>query len=183
MKIHEYQANELLRKYGVVTPRGFHTVSVDGAVKAAEELGGVVAAEANAAGHTAVTVVVDPVKGSRLSPGQIAAHIALGARLRNYRFDKYKTKDKPEQKLSLTQLTVVLAGPAEARKGDGGFGCGIDCCHGRIRAGASRCRGAAGVHPNRCCVAAPQMRPWHAPMPQRVCSLASIQPWRGARSA
>ncbi|MDB5489784.1 MAG: Leucyl aminopeptidase [Reyranella sp.] len=84
--------------------------------RAAEGLGGVIAAEANAAGHTAVTVVVDPVKGSRLSPGQIAAHIALGVRLRSYRFDRYKTKDKPEQKLSLAQLTVVLAGPAEARK-------------------------------------------------------------------
>jgi leucyl aminopeptidase len=84
--------------------------------RTAEGLGGVVAAAANEAGHTAVTVVVDPVKGSRLSPGQIAAHIALGARLRNYRFDKYKTKDKPEQKLSLEQLTVVVAGPAEARK-------------------------------------------------------------------
>lgn len=77
------------------------------------------AAAANAAGHTAVTVVVDPVKGSRLSSGQIAAHLALGARLRNYRFDKYKTKDKPEQKLSLEQLTVVVAGTAEARKAYG----------------------------------------------------------------
>ncbi len=84
--------------------------------RTAEALGGVVAAEANAAGHAAVTVVVDPVKGSRLSPGQIAAHLALGACLRNYRFDKYKTKDKPEQKLSLEQLTMVVAGPAEARK-------------------------------------------------------------------
>ena len=84
--------------------------------RAAEGLGGVIAAEANAAGHTAVTVVVDPVKGSRLTPGQIAAHIALGVRLRSYRFDKYKTKDKPEQKLSLQHLTIVLAGPADARK-------------------------------------------------------------------
>lgn len=84
--------------------------------RAAEELGGVVAAEANAAGHTAVTVVVDPVEGSRLSPAELAAHLALGVRLRSYRFDKYKTKDKPEQKLSLQRLTVVLAAPAEARK-------------------------------------------------------------------
>ncbi|TAJ35276.1 MAG: leucyl aminopeptidase [Reyranella sp.] len=84
--------------------------------RTAEGLGGIVAAEANAAGHKAVTVVVDPVKGSKLTPGQIAARIALGARLRNYRFDKYKTKDKPEQKLSLEQLTVVVGGPAEARK-------------------------------------------------------------------
>ncbi len=87
--------------------------------RAAEELGGVVAAEANAAGHTAVTVVVDPVKGSRLSPAELAAHLALGVRLRSYRFDKYKTKDKPEQKLSLQRLSVVLAVPADARKAYG----------------------------------------------------------------
>jgi leucyl aminopeptidase len=84
--------------------------------RGAEGLGGVIAAEANAAGHKAVTVVVDPVRGSRLKPAEIAARIALGASLRNYRFDKYKTKDKPEQKLSLETLTVVLAGPAEARR-------------------------------------------------------------------
>jgi len=84
--------------------------------RGAEGLGGVIAAEANAAGHKAVTVVVDPVRGCRLKPGEIAARIALGASLRNYRFDKYKTKDKPEQKLSLETLTVVLAGPAEARR-------------------------------------------------------------------
>jgi leucyl aminopeptidase len=87
--------------------------------RAAEELGGVVAAEANAAGHTAVTVVVDPVKGSRLSPAELAANLALGVRLRSYRFDKYKTKDKPEQKLSLQRLSVVLATPADARKAYG----------------------------------------------------------------
>ncbi len=84
--------------------------------RAAEGLGGVIASEANASGLAAVTVVVDAVRGSRLKPGEIAARIALGASLRNYRFDKYKTKDKPEQKLSLETLTVVLAGPADARK-------------------------------------------------------------------
>jgi succinyl-CoA synthetase beta subunit len=54
MKIHEYQAKELLRKYGVVTPRGFHCVSVDAAAKAAEELGGkvwVVKAQIHAGGR------------------------------------------------------------------------------------------------------------------------------------
>ncbi len=84
--------------------------------RSAENLGGTIAAEANASGHKAVTVVVDAVKGSKLTPGQIAAHMALGAQLRNYRFDKYKTKDKPEQKLSLEQVTFHVAGPADARK-------------------------------------------------------------------
>ncbi|MBM3647009.1 MAG: leucyl aminopeptidase [Alphaproteobacteria bacterium] len=84
--------------------------------RAAEALGGILAADANAAGQKAVAVAVDAVKGSRLTPGQIAARIALGAQLRNYRFDKYKTKDKPEQKHSLEQITIFVAGPAEARR-------------------------------------------------------------------
>ncbi|MBS0221990.1 MAG: leucyl aminopeptidase [Proteobacteria bacterium] len=83
--------------------------------RAAESLGGLVVADANAAGQKAVTVVVDPVKG-RLSPAEVAAHIALGARLRSYRFDKYKTKEKPEQKATLEQITVVVSTVADARR-------------------------------------------------------------------
>ncbi|THF63724.1 ADP-forming succinate--CoA ligase subunit beta [Pseudothauera nasutitermitis] len=54
MKIHEYQAKEVLRKYGVVTPRGIHCTSVEDAVKAAEQLGGkiwVVKAQIHAGGR------------------------------------------------------------------------------------------------------------------------------------
>src|SRR5438094_8200667 len=40
MKIHEYQAKEILRKYGVATPRGVPCFSVEEAVAAARELGG-----------------------------------------------------------------------------------------------------------------------------------------------
>ncbi|SFM65978.1 ADP-forming succinate--CoA ligase subunit beta [Nitrosomonas communis] len=40
MKIHEYQAKEILRRYGVKTPSGIACFSVDGAVAAAEKLGG-----------------------------------------------------------------------------------------------------------------------------------------------
>lgn len=42
MNIHEYQAKELLRKYGVFTPRGYPCFDVDEAVKAAKRLGRVV---------------------------------------------------------------------------------------------------------------------------------------------
>jgi leucyl aminopeptidase len=84
--------------------------------RTAEALGGLIAAEANGAGLKDVTIVVDPIKGNRVPPAQIAAHIALGAQLRTYHFDKYKTKEKPEQKPSLEQITMVLAGPADARR-------------------------------------------------------------------
>ena len=40
MKIHEYQAKEILRRFGVVTPRGVACFSVDEAVAAAQKLGG-----------------------------------------------------------------------------------------------------------------------------------------------
>jgi succinyl-CoA synthetase beta subunit len=54
MKIHEYQAKEVLRKYGVPTPRGFPCFSVDEAVEAAKKLGGkvwVVKAQIHAGGR------------------------------------------------------------------------------------------------------------------------------------
>ncbi len=43
MKIHEYQAKEILRKFGVVTPRGIPCFSVEEAVAAGKTLGGHVA--------------------------------------------------------------------------------------------------------------------------------------------
>ena len=40
MKIHEYQAKEIMRRYSVTTPRGIPCLSADEAVSAAEKLGG-----------------------------------------------------------------------------------------------------------------------------------------------
>src|SRR6187399_755743 len=54
MKIHEYQAKEILRKYGVVTPRAVPCFTVDDAVEAADKLGGkvwVVKAQIHAGGR------------------------------------------------------------------------------------------------------------------------------------
>ena len=54
MKIHEYQAKEVLRKYGVPTPRGVPCFSVDEAVKAAQSIPGkvwVVKAQIHAGGR------------------------------------------------------------------------------------------------------------------------------------
>ena len=54
MKIHEYQAKEILRKFGVSTPKGIACFSVDEAVSAAQKLGGkvwVVKAQIHAGGR------------------------------------------------------------------------------------------------------------------------------------
>src|SRR6202051_2585163 len=54
MNVHEYQGKEILRKYGVATPRGFPCFSVSEADSAARELGGkvwVVKAQIHAGGR------------------------------------------------------------------------------------------------------------------------------------
>jgi len=53
MKVHEYQAKEILRRYGVPTPRGVVVSSPEEARKAAQELGGrvVVKAQIHAGGR------------------------------------------------------------------------------------------------------------------------------------
>jgi len=54
VKIHEYQGKEILRRFGVPTPRGIPSFTVDEAVKAAQSLGGsvwVVKAQIHAGGR------------------------------------------------------------------------------------------------------------------------------------
>ncbi|HUX24029.1 MAG TPA: ADP-forming succinate--CoA ligase subunit beta [Burkholderiales bacterium] len=71
MKIHEYQAKEVLRKYGVPTPKGVPCFSVDEAVKAAQTIPGkvwVVKAQIHAGGRgkgggVKVAKSLDEVKG------------------------------------------------------------------------------------------------------------------------
>ena len=56
MNIHEYQAKELLAKYGVAVPKGIAAMSVDEAIKAAEDMPGplyVVKAQIHAGGRGA----------------------------------------------------------------------------------------------------------------------------------
>src|SRR5512145_3118978 len=81
MKIHEYQAKEVLRKFGVPTPRGVACFSVDDAVQAGRTLGGsvwVVKAQIHAGGRGKG----GGVKLAR-SPEELRAHAAaiLGMQL------------------------------------------------------------------------------------------------------
>jgi leucyl aminopeptidase len=67
-----------------------------------------------AGGSAIVAVARDAaaaVAADTLQPAQ-AAEVALGATLRAYRFDRYRTKEKPEDKPRLSTLTVLHADPA-----------------------------------------------------------------------
>ena len=81
-----------------------------------EELGGALTALLNGAGETEATVAVDVAEGGPIDAAGAAAGLALGAQLRSYRFDKYKTKQKPEQKPSLLRLTVSTDAASAAKR-------------------------------------------------------------------
>ncbi len=81
-----------------------------------QAIGGRLTALLNAAGEKEATLLVEAIPGAPLSEAEVAANIAYGARLRSYRFDKYKTKEKPEQKLSLKRLAIGTTDPAAAKK-------------------------------------------------------------------
>ena len=78
-----------------------------------QDMGGAVFAALNGAGEKEVAWHID-AGGDNLP--QIAADIAYGARLRSYRFDKYRTQEKPEQKPTLTKMAIVVDGATAARR-------------------------------------------------------------------
>ncbi len=81
-----------------------------------EELGGKLADHLNGAGEKAATVAVDVGDGAPIGEADAAARLALGAQLKSYRFDKYKTKQKPEQKPALDRLTLATAAAGAAKR-------------------------------------------------------------------
>jgi len=61
-------------------------------------------------------VLVDQVSKRGLGAGDAAAEFAYGMRLRSYRFDKYRTREKPEQKPKLRTARICGEGAARARR-------------------------------------------------------------------
>ncbi len=75
--------------------------------RAAEELGGAVAAAfAKETEAALLAEACDPT---------LAAHIGLGARLRAYKFDKYRTTQKDDEKPRFTRLTIAAADAVKSR--------------------------------------------------------------------
>jgi leucyl aminopeptidase len=70
-----------------------------------------------AGGHAAAALQREPnaVVATGLLQAVQAAEVALGAVLRAYRFDKYRTKEKPEDKPRLAKLTLLVNEIAAAK--------------------------------------------------------------------
>ncbi|HYM31503.1 MAG TPA: leucyl aminopeptidase, partial [Candidatus Cybelea sp.] len=69
-----------------------------------------------ASGETSLHIACDPIRGAKLAPADAAAHLAFGARLGGYRFDKYHTKVPDDKKPSLTTVNIGVSGPGRAQR-------------------------------------------------------------------
>jgi leucyl aminopeptidase len=86
--------------------------AVDGKV---QEMGGGLCGLLLGHAEAEARVALDAI-GGKLGTAGFAAHMALGARLKSYRFDRYRTKLTKEDKPALERLTFMLPGAAEAKR-------------------------------------------------------------------
>jgi len=89
--------------------------------KGLETLGAQIVARLYAAGETAASIELDVPKGSKVKKAELAAHLAFGARLRSYAFDKYRTKNLEDYRKKLKTLAVVTPDVAAAKKAHAGL--------------------------------------------------------------
>jgi leucyl aminopeptidase len=83
---------------------------------AAEKLGASIIARLYTAGIDAITFAIDAPKGSKFKPGALAAHLAMGAKLRSYGFAHYRTRNRDEYVTTIKSVTVGTRDAAAAKK-------------------------------------------------------------------
>lgn len=83
---------------------------------AAREAGGALIGHLLGERETAATILIDHPKGVKLDEARLAAELAGGARLRNYRFDRFLTQKKEDRSEPVASLDFVVAKPAAAEK-------------------------------------------------------------------
>ena len=84
--------------------------------KGLEGIGAQVAAKLDRAGETSATFEIEVPKGSKVKAGDAAAHLAFGARLRAYRFEKYRTRNLDEFKQHLGAVKLATVDASAARR-------------------------------------------------------------------
>lgn len=83
---------------------------------AAEALGWVLVRELESLHEPDAVLLLDKQPGAKLAAAELAANVAFGARRAAYRFDRYRTKPRPDDKGKLASLTIVLPEAAAAAK-------------------------------------------------------------------
>jgi len=81
----------------------------------AEHLAAAINGRLSSAGEKEATYEIDLPKGAKIKPGQLAAHLALGARLKSYAFNQYRTKNLDEYEFKLKKVTIATPALADAK--------------------------------------------------------------------
>ncbi len=89
--------------------------------KGLESLGAQIVARLYAAGEAKAALELDVPKGAKVKKAELAAHLAFGARLRSYAFDKYRTRNLDEYQRKLKAITMVTPDVAAAKKAHAGL--------------------------------------------------------------
>jgi leucyl aminopeptidase len=95
----------------------------------AEKLGGSLAGRVAGLRSGRVSIAVEAHDGDALAPAELATRLASGAKLRNYTFDKYKTKRDDKGPRPLKSLTFLTASAPTARKAFAGLSAIADGVH------------------------------------------------------
>jgi leucyl aminopeptidase len=82
----------------------------------AEEVAATVVGRLLTCGEKSITFAIDLPKGARLKDASLAAHLAMGATLKSYSFEKYRTKGLEERQHTVKKVVIGTKDAAGARK-------------------------------------------------------------------
>jgi leucyl aminopeptidase len=89
--------------------------------KGFETLGAQITGRLFASGETAAAIDIDVPKGSKVKKAELAAHLAFGATLKSYSFNKYRTQGLDEYERKLKTLKIVTTDAETAKKAHAGL--------------------------------------------------------------
>jgi leucyl aminopeptidase len=89
--------------------------------KGLETLGAQIVGRLYTAGESAASIEIDVPKDCKVKKGELAAHLAFGAKLKSYSFDKYRTRNLDEYEKKLKTVRIVTADVAAAKKAHAGL--------------------------------------------------------------
>jgi leucyl aminopeptidase len=82
----------------------------------AENIAATVVGRLLGTGEATATFELDPPKGAKIKPADLGAHLAMGARLKCYTFNHYRTKDLSELESKLANITIATSDIPGAKK-------------------------------------------------------------------
>jgi leucyl aminopeptidase len=84
--------------------------------RGAERLAAGVVGKLFSSGEKTVTLLIEAPKEAKITGAELAAHLAMGARLRSYTFNTYRTKEREDHEPTLVSVVIGTPKPSAAEK-------------------------------------------------------------------